>query len=97
MQAESDPNVLYGGDLIESTGPLSDEYPSLGDLILSDLKLGENKTSFVSLLSSQFDQRLNLLNNFYFPRSMALPTRFGLFAIFSITAFCFQKLCMVPA
>jgi hypothetical protein len=48
MQAESDPNILYGGDLIETTEPLSEKYSSLGDLILSDLKLGENKTSFVS-------------------------------------------------
>lgn len=48
MLVESDPNILYGGDLIESTGPLSEQYPSLGELILSDLKLGESKTSFVS-------------------------------------------------
>lgn len=48
MQAESDPNVLYGGDLIEATEPIGDQYPSLGALILSDLKLGENKPSFVS-------------------------------------------------
>lgn len=44
MQVESDPNVIYGGDADET----SEIYASLGDLIIKDLRLGENKTSLVS-------------------------------------------------
>lgn len=48
MQVENDPNVLYGGDPDESAA-IDMNCPSLGHLILSDLKLGENKPSFVSI------------------------------------------------
>lgn len=47
MQVEDDPNVIYGGDPEESTA-IDVNCPSLGYMILSDLKLGENKPSFVS-------------------------------------------------
>jgi hypothetical protein len=47
MSDLSDPNVLYGGDIDESEDSFA-SYPSLGSLIVSDLKIGENKTSFVS-------------------------------------------------
>jgi hypothetical protein len=45
---DNDPNILYGGDLIESNEPIEAQYKSIGDLILTDLKLGEDRTSFVS-------------------------------------------------
>lgn len=45
MTVESDPNVIYGGDPDDSD---SENYASLGDLILQDLRLGENRNSFVS-------------------------------------------------
>lgn len=48
MSIESvDPNVIYGGDPSEY-GPIDGGFGSLGGLILSDLKKGENRTSFVS-------------------------------------------------
>lgn len=47
MQTENDPNVLYGGDPDENTG-IDKNVKSLGEMLLSDFKLGENKTSFVS-------------------------------------------------
>lgn len=47
MGTETDPNVVYGGDL-EETEEQFDEYESLGDLVLTNLKLGFNRTSFVS-------------------------------------------------
>ena len=96
MQTESDPNILYGGDLIESTEPISDQYKSLGDLILSDLKLGENKTSFVSWIKNlpEWDQRLIF---FISARSMDHRTKFGHFAICSTIPFRCQKLFTLPA
>lgn len=47
MKTESDPNIIYGGDPEESTA-IDENCPSLGDMILNDLTLGENKPSFVS-------------------------------------------------
>lgn len=47
MQVESDPNILYGGDPEEGTG-IDENCPSLGFMIMEDLKAGENKPSFVS-------------------------------------------------
>ena len=49
MSVDSDPNVIYGGDLEETSEVSFARYASLGDLIVQDLKIGENKTSFVSL------------------------------------------------
>lgn len=45
MEVESDPNVIYGGDPIE-TDPVN--YASLGDMIVGDLKFADTKPSFVS-------------------------------------------------
>lgn len=45
MCDETDPNVIYGGDIDD----LSDrEFVSLGDMMVSDLRKGGEKTAFVS-------------------------------------------------
>jgi hypothetical protein len=48
MEAENDPNIIDGGNADEF-GPLDGGCGSLGELILSDLRKGETRTSFVSL------------------------------------------------
>lgn len=48
MLAESDPNVIYGGDPEADSEAATVRYASVGDMIVTDLKLGGNKTSFVS-------------------------------------------------
>jgi hypothetical protein len=48
MSLENDPNVIYGGELIDTPGPISEMFASLGELIFEDLKMGENRTNFVS-------------------------------------------------
>lgn len=50
MTTESDPNVIYGGDP-EVTTKIDENCPSLGAMALADLKLGENKTCFVTYSS----------------------------------------------
>lgn len=47
MKSEDDPNVIYGGDPEEST-KIDENCPSLGGMIVDDLKQGEKKPSFVS-------------------------------------------------
>lgn len=47
MQAEGELNVIYGGDQEEPSGEVID-YASLGEMVVQDLKLGQNKTSYVS-------------------------------------------------
>jgi hypothetical protein len=85
MNSESDPNIIYGGDPSEF-GPIDGGCGSLGGLIWSDLTKGENRTSFVSVFITT-KLSLNLLNNFYFPRSMALLTKFGPIGTFLSKAF----------
>lgn len=45
MQTEDDPNILYGGDPDDS---INQGCASLGELILLDLKKGEERMAFVS-------------------------------------------------
>ncbi len=47
MTTENDPNVIYGGDP-EVTTRVDEKCPSLGAMVLEDLKLGEDKPCFVS-------------------------------------------------
>lgn len=47
MNAENDPNVIYGGDP-EEFGPIKGSCASFGELIIKDLKGGGDRTSFVS-------------------------------------------------
>lgn len=47
MSTLNDPNIIYGGDIDESEDSFA-SYSSLGSQIVSDLRLGENKISFVS-------------------------------------------------
>lgn len=49
MTSETDPYVIYGGDPGKNT-KIDDNCPSLGAMVRSDFKLGENKTCFVKLL-----------------------------------------------
>lgn len=49
MQFENDPNVIYGGEPDENTR-IDENCASLGQMMISDLKLGGNKRSFVSFL-----------------------------------------------
>lgn len=49
---ESDPNIIYGGDP-EETSRLDEKCPSLGAMMLEDLRLGENKPCFVSDLNEK--------------------------------------------
>lgn len=49
MTVENDPNVIYGGDP-EVTAKIDENCPSLGSMTLADLKLGEDKTCFVTLI-----------------------------------------------
>lgn len=64
MQSADDPNIIYGGDPEETT-KVDENCPSLGDMILSDLKLGENKPSFVSDLK-RLDFRKDRRSSFRF-------------------------------
>lgn len=64
MKTLEDPNVLYGGDPDENTG-ISDSIMSIGDMILSDLKLGEDKTSFVILLDIGHESKVICLFSFH--------------------------------
>ena len=50
MSTETDPNVIYGGDPEETT-KIDENCPSLGEMVMSDFKLGEDKTAFVSCRS----------------------------------------------
>lgn len=45
---ESDPNILYGGD---TEGSINEGCATLGELILSDLKKGEDRVLFVSTVA----------------------------------------------
>lgn len=47
MTMENDPNVIYGGDP-EVTTKVDENCPSLGSMTLEDLRLGGDKTCFVS-------------------------------------------------
>lgn len=47
MTSETDPNVIYGGAPEEST-KIDENCPSLGSMVISDFKLGEDKKAFVS-------------------------------------------------
>lgn len=47
MAIETDPNIIYGGDPEETT-KVDENCPSMGFMVLEDLKLGENKPCFVS-------------------------------------------------
>lgn len=51
MNLESDVNIVYGGDPTE-LGPIDGNCGSLGELIISDLKKGGNRTSFVSFIET---------------------------------------------
>lgn len=44
MQVESDPNIIYGGDLDESA---HEDYSSLGDMLVKDMKIGGNLAALV--------------------------------------------------
>lgn len=46
MTAEIDPYVIYGGDPGETT-KIDANCPSLGAMVMSDFKLGDEKTCFV--------------------------------------------------
>lgn len=48
MEAQSDPNIIYGGDPDEEN--LSSGFASVGELLMSDLQIGGNRTAFVSFL-----------------------------------------------
>lgn len=48
---ETDPYVIYGGDPGRNT-KIDESCPSLGAMVMSDFKLGGNKTCFVKLLLS---------------------------------------------
>lgn len=47
MQPETDPNVVYGGDPSETTA-IDRNVASLGEVLLKDFALGEDRASFVS-------------------------------------------------
>lgn len=47
MDVMEDPNIIYGGDVEDEDDEIV-EYASLGDYIVKQLKLGYNRTSFVS-------------------------------------------------
>lgn len=61
MSLEKEQNIVYGGDTGD-LGPIDGGCGSLGGLILSDLKKGLNRPSFVSL---QFNECFAKGDNFF--------------------------------
>ncbi|CRL01456.1 CLUMA_CG014231, isoform A [Clunio marinus] len=53
MDVKSDPNIIYGGDIEIPEDEEEIDYASLGDQIVSDFKLGFNRTSFINGVTNE--------------------------------------------
>lgn len=65
MSIENDPNIIYGGDPEETTR-IDENCASLGEMVISDFKLGEDKPSFVSCVKERTLYRSKVKSIFFY-------------------------------